>query len=437
MSETKKYSTDLWDYLGDMPYMPSRHDRDQLVQKKDFKRVQIWDYFFRIRSEDVGRPQRGEISEIENRLSKRISEYAETKNGGKKRINDLENSFFWQKIKFFLYGLGGYLLAFFIYRMFINSSILPWVVSTCIWPLVFLGSFLWISISLIEWIGRREIQKISRDLVRLDNEHELYVKSEKDRKNVLREMIKMLQKQIPERPDGIDVYSWVMEDFNGLRKRSQERTALGNDLLRIASGREDDGNGLMDNPIQILGPAELQHYQKIPEFVTSQKMNPDLNKHLYAKRSYKLDDGSINVVYGFYFLEHLLIAEDMLATYGLFFDFITGKYYAEQMTEQYFRDVVAIQITNEFRRINLDSEDRKNVAYVEEAPTFTLSLASGENRTMTFTSEDYLMEIREKIDIEKEDVAKIYGVNNTRKDIENMIRALRAQLRLHKHKKDD
>jgi len=37
MSETKEYSTDLWDYLGDMPYMPSRHDRDQLVEKKRFQ----------------------------------------------------------------------------------------------------------------------------------------------------------------------------------------------------------------------------------------------------------------------------------------------------------------------------------------------------------------------------------------------------------------
>lgn len=436
MSETKEYSTDLWDYLGDMPYMPSRHDRDQLVQKKDFKRVQIWDYFFRIRLEDVGKPQRGEISEIETRLPKRISDYNGTKNEIKERIADLENRFFWWKVNFFLYGLGIYFSAFLIYRAFIDSSILFRLVQNFISLLVFVGSLLWISIFLIRWIGRRKIKQVSHELVRLDNEHETYVKSEMDRKNALREMIKMLQKQIPERPDGIDVYSWVMEDFNGLRKRSQERTALGNDLLKIASGKDGDINGLMDNPIQILGPAELQHYEKIPQFV-SRDMNPDLNKHLSAKRSYKLEDGSINVVYGFYYLEHLLIAEDMLATYGLFFDFITGKYYVEQMTEQYFKDVVAIQITNEFRHIYLDSEDRRSVAYIEEAPTFTLSLASGENRTMTFTSEDYLMEIREKIDIEKEDVAKIYGVNNTRKDIENMIRALRAQLRLHKHKKDD
>jgi len=408
------------------------------LKKKDFKRIQIWDYFFRVRSEDVGKPQRGEISEIETRLPKRISDYNGTKNEIKERIADLENRFFWRKVIFSLYSLGIYFSAFLIYRAFINSSMLFGLVQNIIWFLVFVGSLLWISILPIGWIGRRKIRQVLHELVRLDNEHEAHVKSEMDRKNTLKEMIKMLQKQIPERPDGIDVYNWVSEDFNRLRKRSQERTALGNDLLKIASGRDDDiNNGLMDNPIQILGPAELQNYEKIPQFVISRDMNPDLNKHLSAKRSYKLDDGSINVVYGFYYLEHLLIAEDMLATYGLFFDFITGRYYAEQMTEQYFKDVVAIQITNEFRHIYLDSEDRRNIVYVEEAPTFTLSLASGENRTMTFTSEDYLMEIREKIDIEKEDVAKIYGVKKTRKDIENMIRALRAQLRLHKHKKDD
>lgn len=77
-------------------------------------------------------------------------------------------------------------------------------------------------------------------------------------------------------------------------------------------------------------------------------------------------------------------------------------------------------------------KNRGDVAYIEEAPTFTLSLANGENRTMTFLSEDYLMEIREKIDIEKEDISKISGVNKTKEEIDNVIRALRAQLRLHK-----
>lgn len=46
MADYAIYSSDLWDYLQDMPYMPSRQDRDELIHAGDYKRVQIWDYFF-------------------------------------------------------------------------------------------------------------------------------------------------------------------------------------------------------------------------------------------------------------------------------------------------------------------------------------------------------------------------------------------------------
>ncbi len=58
------FSADLWDYIEDMPYMPSRVDRDALKAGGADQRVQIWDYFFRARPEDVGAPQRGEIQAV-------------------------------------------------------------------------------------------------------------------------------------------------------------------------------------------------------------------------------------------------------------------------------------------------------------------------------------------------------------------------------------
>ena len=52
-------------------------------------------------------------------------------------------------------------------------------------------------------------------------------------------------------------------------------------------------------------------------------------------------------------------------------------------------------ITNEFRWIEKGESDNKSL-YVEDAPTFTLSLASGEQRTVTFVNEKYFLEIKDR-----------------------------------------
>jgi len=72
MAEYQIYLSDVWDYLSDMPYMPSRQNRDELIQAGDYKRVQIWDYFFRIDPDDVGKPQKREMTLVDNQLSEEI-----------------------------------------------------------------------------------------------------------------------------------------------------------------------------------------------------------------------------------------------------------------------------------------------------------------------------------------------------------------------------
>lgn len=67
------FSRDLWDYLDDLKdYMPSRRDRDVLVRAAEAdpaeaKRVRIWDYFFRVHPEDLGRPQKKYIEVLTER----------------------------------------------------------------------------------------------------------------------------------------------------------------------------------------------------------------------------------------------------------------------------------------------------------------------------------------------------------------------------------
>ena len=68
----RSYSKDIWDYLIHMPYMPSRLDRDELLKSGQEKRVKIWDYFFRVKPEDVGLPQIREIAILRKSINEVI-----------------------------------------------------------------------------------------------------------------------------------------------------------------------------------------------------------------------------------------------------------------------------------------------------------------------------------------------------------------------------
>ena len=69
---------------------------------------------------------------------------------------------------------------------------------------------------------------------------------------------------------------------------------------------------------------------------------------------------------------------------------------------------------------------------MEDAPTFTLSLSSGEHRKVTFVSRKYFMEIRENLNVEEDDIANISWSGRAEADADLANRALRSQLRLHK-----
>jgi hypothetical protein len=104
--------------------------------------------------------------------------------------------------------------------------------------------------------------------------------------------------------------------------------------------------------------------------------------------------------------------------------------------EQYYRDVVAIATAKEFRKISVDGGG-KDVIYMDDAPTFVLSLADGEKRTVTFVNEKYFKEIKEKIDISEDNISKIYWIQDSQKTVENAIKALRFRLRKHKGTSED
>jgi len=418
MSGYKEYSADIWDYLGDMPYMPSRLDRDELIQLGDEKRVQIWDYFFRIKPEDLGKPQKDEITEIENFIEKEISDYKQKQKAIADSINSQTRSLMQKRMRNFLYGIGGLLIAGMIYYLSEKYRLGPEFNVLCSAPLALFGLLMWVSIGFTGWDERREIRKLKNRSLVLNDEHNKTIQEKTDRKNYLRAQIRALKRQIPIPPSGDIVRVWLNEYLLELVEKAKNETGLGNRLIKIKY-----------NPIPVFGPGELQHPDRFPP--NFQDFNSNLRKHLTAKRAFQLPDGRIDVLYGIYYLEYILVADDMMATYGLFYDFITGKTHGVEMTEQYYKDVVSIVVTKEFRWIEQNEDNVKSI-YIEDAPTFTLSLASGEHRTVTFVNEKYFIEIKDKIDVSEDDISQIYLIQDSQTYADSAIKALRFQLRLHK-----
>ncbi len=334
----KEYSKDIWDYLVDMPYMPSRQDREELLRMSDEKRVKIWDYFFRIRLDDVGKPQLSEIASLRESLSDEKGEQPrkESVNLAIKRIRSLETE------------------------------------------------------------------------------------------------IKELKKQIPVPPSDNEVRQWLNEDFLLLWRNAIDDSGLKLRLVEIRGFDDSDkSTAMLMNPLILIGPAELQNAQKIPP-IFSIDVNVDLHRHLSSRRSYSLPhDQALDVLYGMYYLEYFLFADDLLVIYDQFFDFITGCVHSEQITEIYYVDIVSIARIKEARTIKLGFGDPETI-HIEDAPGFKLSLASGEKYTITFVDEKYFMEIGEKIDISKENVPKVYWIKDSEKTANNVLKVIRHYLRLHK-----
>ena len=433
MNGYKEYSKDIWDYLGDIPYMPTRADRDRLLAN-DPDRVQLWDYFFRIKPGDLGKPQKEEIKEIEECILQEISTHTQKQNEIAGAIRENRRILFWKEVKNFLYGGGCFALTIFIYRFVINNHIgINWLIG-CASPFFTFGLTLWLTITLVGRSEKREIQDLKAQSILLHELHDKSIKAKVVRKSFLKSEIKELKKKIPKPPSDMRVYQWFIEYLDIVTEDSKRETGLlSDDLLDIEA----------ENPIPVFGPGELQDPKRFPptftEIRATDDINFDIKKHLTARRAFVLPGGTVDVLYGIYYIECILIAKDMLATYGLFYDFITGKSHAIETTEQYYNDVVSIVVTNEFRWIEkyTTEEGEKREVYVEDAPTFTLSLASGENRTVTFVNEKYFLEIKDKLDVSEENISRIFLIRASRAYATNAIRALRYQLRLHKGLEND
>jgi uncharacterized small protein (DUF1192 family) len=278
---------------------------------------------------------------------------------------------------------------------------------------------------------KKESRRLASSLEELKKAHFEKVDEAKNRINALKKEIARLRRQVPKPLSGEEARKWLNREFQKLWDYAKTEVALVRDIIKI-QGEQPDTE--IKNPLSVLGPGELQ--EKIPRQFWA-TINTDLNKHLGAKEAYQLAPeygARYDILYGVYFFEYIVVATDMLVTHSFFYDFIVDKVTSEYTTEQYYTDVVALAIEKESREFTtMDNMGRPTSIYVEDSPSFTLSLKSGEKHQVSFVSQDYFVKVREKLEISLDDIGKIYWINQARTIADNVIKALRHYIRQHKH----
>lgn len=416
--------------------MPSRVDRERLfLNEKTRERVKLWDYFFRVKPEDIGRPQREEIRFLIEEIRTIIKGCKQREEDVLRRTQELRRSALEKAIKRLVWGIVVFIMVMFVSnRIFVletisirDKYIYGIVVSFC-WLVILV---ILISIGYLVGGERREIRWLALALQEFKTLNSKKIAETKKRIYALKKGIARLRRQIPKPLTGEEARKWLNGEFQKLWDYTKVEVALVRDIINIQSENPSEKS---KEPLSVLGPGELQ--EKIPrQFLAD--VNENLHKHLGAKQAYQLNPENYgdryDVLYGVYFLEYIVVGADMLVTHSFFYDFIEDKVTSEYTTEQYYTDVVALAIEKEVRKLTiLDNTGKPASVYIEDSPAFTLSLKSGEKHQVSFVNQDYFIKVREKLEISLDDVGKIYWINQARTVADNVIKALRSYIRKHK-----
>lgn len=431
------YSTDIWDYLDDMPNMPSRKDRDSLLllaqENSTYKKhVEIWDYFFQIDPNDVGIEQKKEKQLLEQKLienNQKLSHYVERNQSEigklKEALSDLQqnyenkmnitaqlvrNEFSSKKKSKMIWGFLSALIGLPIIIIAVGFLLEEHpIFSVSCWFLSFpfIGFSIWMFISrVINYTETKVSEEITRRLYQSRNDLEVrkkemyqrleYLESElintqqslENEINIFRKriedletQIKNLLVQIPPVPSDEQIELWLQENIRGLTELAIVQTGLEDRLIKIAKA---------DNPFCLRGPAELQLNDLIPPPYL--KKGTDRAKHLNARKFVTMSDGLFVDFYGVYNIGFILLAEDVLATYSTFYDFITGRQSGENSRVQHYADVVGVETSKGYREIEMNNE----VVAMENVPSLQISLTSSETIAITFPDEDYFRQTEAK-----------------------------------------
>ena len=383
----KTFSRDLWDYLGEMPLMPSRQDRDELVlmgnaDPNQQKRAQIWDYFFRIDPNDLGKPQLRQIEEETQTRDKRIKAISAKR---KDRI---------------VFALAVIVFAGVVAAVAYYANMTTILYGAALFFALGILGLLWFLIKSNQDIAKAR-QQYQQDFTTLTKQ------------------IEGLRKKMPVFPTTDQMDKWLAEDLEMLAQRAIEKIGLTKPFPKLADGAP--------NPVCIAGPAFLQRPKALPETFFD-PVKPDQSKHFAAYHFDFMNEGDFIDFYGVYYVEFFIVAEKMIGNYGCFYDFISGKSYKEHTAEMYYQDIVMLSTKHEYRRV-----DFPWIKFTwENAPTFSMSLTSGQTIAVTYPSTEYFAGTNLPNNQSGYRFDPARWVRNPEKIAETALKALRAQLKIYK-----
>jgi hypothetical protein len=440
------HPTIIWDYLVDMPYMPSKRDREhieKLADKRDQpQRTRIWDYFFRPEEKDVGKPVQAELSELQavaaarevqgrQLLQESSDAFARFEQGWQNehdaveaRLHEIrantasrEKRGGWKSvITGILLTEGSVYGAIRLYIALENAQIPGEPAAGCLLWLLFLLTFPAFFAGVIFFFtGRRRlVPDRVRALIasRQKNVQDAWsqrgatlqsaMKAESQRVTYAKEMIELLVPHIQSRiahlerlladlraqirtpPTADEVQEWFLADQEKLKDYGEEQLAMTGDLVKVRKVGE--------KPLLITGPAEIQATDLIPP--TYRGTDPDRTKYLCARRFEETADGRMIPHYGVSYLEFLYIGQKMLGRFSVFFDFIRGERIRESAPQHHYADVVLLEMRHEYRKILIIDKTGPVEVELETEPSMILTLKGGAPVTITVPSNEYFERVQ-------------------------------------------
>jgi hypothetical protein len=502
-----RYPENIWEYLeGDyhlaLRYMPTRDDRDGL----DDRRQRIWDYFFRIDPADVGRPHQKKIAQLRSRRDSEIQHHEQRireLNGRKaildnerdllQQIRDVEVALQQSKQRSIESPKSTDRLSGFLKRAAPGAEVIGQTQEQEQHALEDQLRRLQDKLASLQQrsqnpssvggeplrprpertlaVVEQQAAAIPMEISELQRKHSDHMKALDDLTQNLERAIEKLKRQLPEPPSDDTVRQWLQEDLDRLEQQAQVRVAAGTRLQAIASYDETTSTERVTDLIRIVSPGRIQDATRLPlSYLPPQigaarelfdqvvagidikgnqlaqwirpKTVPDRGKHLLAKRLLQTDQGLV-ILYGVYYVDLLMILDDMMILHSFFFDFVSGKTTAERTTEVYYEDIVALETSQEYRAIPLQYTDDPNAALIlEDVPVLSLILSNGERHTVSFVNEAYLRGLLKHIEAEVSSPLRLdrnhvdlyveRSVLETAQTADDAIKVLRAQVRQHK-----
>lgn len=424
-----EYPKDLWECLKiDMPELPDRRSRDELVAKAKVdaaaqRRVQLWDYFFPVDPKRVGLSLRQDLAgaKAEHEAARRANAErlaANAQEAGRlaeewkratarlaeesARIERQEReraAVVWRKALTAGGWTGGGAVLLWLYGGTHEGcfsgfcTLMGWGLAvTAVWRLAVTHaatSAKAVAQRLSKWLAELN-KEVEKEKARIDGEKkrnwEERSRFEKTggveearltaRVSTLGARLQALLAQVPQPPADEQVERWLTEDVDRLKVEATKRCGQRDRLTRLSD---------CPNPLSILAPARLQREDIL---LPPSYRDPKTAGHqfLNAERFVMLPGGQFADFYGIYSIVFILFGEDVFSVFRVVYDFISGVQMGEISKEIHYLDVVAIERRKSYRELKLDDG---RVMPMFNVPSLHLSLPSNEVIEVSFPDENY------------------------------------------------